>query len=102
MLERDVRSFAESHARSVVARDRAEMMSDVSFEVSEQLTAILPALPDPLDEGIVEAVELEGPKARVLTRFQGRGNSVMIESWWMQREKRPKIVALRVTGLPRR
>jgi hypothetical protein len=96
MLERDVRSFAESHARSVVAHDRAEMMSDVSFEISDQLTAILPELPSPLDEGIVETVELEGARARVVTRFGGRGNWVTVESWWAQHEKRPKIVALRV------
>jgi len=102
MLERDVRSFAESHARSVVADDRAEMMSDVSFEVSDQLTAILPELPHPLDQGIVEIVELEGSRARVVTRFQGSGDWVTIESWWAQREKRPKIVALRVAGSPRR
>ena len=54
MLERDVRSFAESHARSVIVGDQPAVMSDVSFDAAEQLTTALANLPHDVVDAVVE------------------------------------------------
>ena len=98
MDEQQVREHAVAHGRATVAGDLKRAGSDLTAEAMAQAPGIMSAMPAGLRECEIESVAGEGDNWVAAMRYVGDGGELRVESRWAERDGRPKITALRVSG----
>jgi hypothetical protein len=94
--ESDARSFAEAHAKAVVAGDQTHLMADFDPAAMSGVGAVVAAMPQTVKEANVFRITMSGDEAVAQIKYDGDDKSTTIESKWAERDGRPKIVSLAV------
>lgn len=94
-----VRSYAEAHARAVIAGDMKRSALDLLEECIPQAVEVMKQMPDNVVRANVEVVGREGEEWRVRIVYTGEGGAcTRVESCWVERNGRPMVRDARVTA----
>jgi hypothetical protein len=96
MDEDTVRRHAEAHGRATVEGDLRAAGSDLTKEALPAAGDVMKQMPESLSSSAIDSVSSEGDEYVVLIRYSGEDGDAVVESRWVERDGRPKILDLKV------
>ena len=98
MDEDSVRTHAQGHAEAMLAGDLKRAGSWLAPEAMTNVGTVMQVMPKTIDHADVVDVTTEQNEAVVHIRYTGDNKEVTVESRWAEREGRPMIVDLTLSG----
>ncbi len=96
MEEQSVREHAQGHADAVVAGDLRRAAGDLTREAQASAQEVMSKLPRVIAGAEILKVDAAGDEYVAHIAYRGDDAETVVESRWVEREGRPRIVRLSV------